>query len=72
MCLEATSLVGFAHGLATTPEICGVNRIVSAGNTSLDSGVSVYADSTTIYFQSLGGNSVWCNGWAAHVHTFIR
>ena len=72
LCLEATSLVGKAHGLTTTPEKCGISKIVSATNTSLSSGVSIYADATTLYCQSLGGNAILVDGWCEHVHSFVR
>lgn len=72
LCLEATSIVGKAHGLATTPEFMAVTKMVPAGNTSLSSAVSIYADATTLYCYNVGGNTNLVDGWAQHVHTLIR
>lgn len=72
LCLEATSIVGLAHGLSTTPEIMGVTKMVPATNTSLSMSVSIYADSTTLYCKNVGGSANLVDGWAAHVHSLIR
>lgn len=72
LCLEATSIVGKAHGLSTTPEIMGLTKIVPAANTSLAMTGSIYADSTTLYVANVGGSALLVDGWAMHVHSLIR
>jgi hypothetical protein len=72
LCLEATSVVGKAHGLSTTPEFMGITKIVMAANTSLAGPNSIYADATTLYVSNVGDKAVLVDGWAQHVHTLIR
>jgi hypothetical protein len=72
-CLEATSIVGVAHGLSTTPDIMAVHKYVWAANVTLGTPVSVYADSTTLYFSNAKGDkAVLVDGWAQVVHTLVR
>ena len=72
LCLEATSIVGKAHGLQTTPEIMGITKKVPGTNTSLSMAVSIYADATTLYCYNVGGSPNLVDGWAAHVHSLIK
>lgn len=72
LCLEATSVVGKAHGLSTTPEIMGITKNVMAANTTLAGPTSIYADATTLYVANVGDKAMLVDGWAMHVHSFIR
>lgn len=73
VCLEATSVVGIAHGLATTPDLMGPTKYVWAANVTLGTPVSMYADSTTLWFSNQKGDKpVLVDGWAQVVHTLIR
>lgn len=73
LCLEATSIVGKAHGLSTTPEFMGISKlVVGTASLGLSSAHSIYADSTTLYVYACGGNAILVDGWAQHVHSLIR
>ncbi len=73
VCMEATSVVGIAHSLPTTPDIGAITRIAAVGtNSSFGTGVSLTYDANTITFTNLAGQALVVDAWVRTLHSITR